>query len=866
MSLGAGISARKEIRFYRIRLQLLEKCPMDELSTALIYGFWPTFSENTVYTPSKVYAKRISSGTLLALLLVSALIFLLPTTAVVRGSTGTAQLASVDLSGDHIAGAHGIELSNVNESVYAGTSAVKYIGNGTTNYNPGADDVFAVVFNGVTFNGAQFNFYISTNGYSQINTTKGETSDISYGPTFYKANFTANCATACIAVNGTGTVPGVGKTTFYEGTYQGYKVVIGIIPIRISTAYKYIKIYDGTSTAVAVASEYIAVLPGITVDPSSGAAGIAITVSGGGFGAKTNIALNYTYDYWSWKNTESVIEGTLTSSVTNKGGWFSYDGHIVDVKQAVTPPGHGSNAYTTPILLTAVNGSKLSQAITSGAGNAVFTEWNRIFNQVTSSFHGTYYKDSPGPYGNGTESEPGYSATVPVLEAFVTGSIGIEGNYTYAGSTVTVTLGANTKTVTSNTISGHFIANITVPDLPIGYQTVKVSSDGVAYYFSIYVEPTLVLTPYSGPTSGCVPTGSSATCNTDGTTVTVAAYGFKADKIIWIYWDSIRLYDGLAFNVANATTNSAGSFTSTASFKVPNPTFGGVHEVYAVANSTTTYPGHNATIGTIEEYYTSSATFTVTPSLVATPSTLNSNQPGFINVHVEGLTPGQQYMIEIDHALYSYIYGLDSDGYTGNGRINFTSSGFTPGLQQIEITPIAAYFYYSGYYYYSENNYSTPAAWTYFNVTTTGDYISNEIAGISGSVTTAANKAFATFSSEISNIQTAVDTSIPTDITTSQTAVQQSITNAVSSIQSSISNAVTTIQGYITSGDASLSSAISTVGTSASTAASEATTAATNSMNASNGSSTAQTYVLVVAVLAAITLVLELAILVRKLS
>jgi len=77
-----------------------------------------------------------------------------------------------------------------------------------------------------------------------------------------------------------------------------------------------------------------------------------------------------------------------------------------------------------------------------------------------------------------------------------------------------------------------------------------------------------------------------------------------------------------------------------------------------------------------------------------------------------------------------------------------------------------------------------------------------------------------------------------------------------------VSSAVTQMQSQLTSISSSITSLTSAVQT-ATSAAQGAQTAATN---ANNSVSSTQTYVLVVAVLAAITLVLELAILVRKLS
>lgn len=86
-----------------------------------------------------------------------------------------------------------------------------------------------------------------------------------------------------------------------------------------------------------------------------------------------------------------------------------------------------------------------------------------------------------------------------------------------------------------------------------------------------------------------------------------------------------------------------------------------------------------------------------------------------------------------------------------------------------------------------------------------------------------------------------------------------------SAIQTSLTGITNTLS-QVTSSLSSISGALGTLQTTANNAATQAQNAATNASNAASAVSSTQTYVLVVAVLAAITLVLELAILVRKLS
>ena len=95
----------------------------------------------------------------------------------------------------------------------------------------------------------------------------------------------------------------------------------------------------------------------------------------------------------------------------------------------------------------------------------------------------------------------------------------------------------------------------------------------------------------------------------------------------------------------------------------------------------------------------------------------------------------------------------------------------------------------------------------------------------------------------------------------SQSAIQTSLTGITNTL-TGVTNSLTSITNSLSS----ISGALSTLQTTANNAATQAQNAATQASNAASAVSSTQTYVLVVAVLAAITLVLELAILVRKLS
>jgi len=92
-----------------------------------------------------------------------------------------------------------------------------------------------------------------------------------------------------------------------------------------------------------------------------------------------------------------------------------------------------------------------------------------------------------------------------------------------------------------------------------------------------------------------------------------------------------------------------------------------------------------------------------------------------------------------------------------------------------------------------------------------------------------------------------------------------SLSSAITGVSSAVgglSTGITNIQSSLTS----ITNTLSSINTAVGNAATDASNAATDASNAQSAISSTTTYVLVVAVLAAITLVLELAILVRKLS
>ena len=866
-------------------------------------------------TQKSVNVRKASSLTILALLALSALLVFIPgvVNATITGDATLGGANSLSTPTEFTPATTTINVTAGSDAVsdIAGTTCVS----ATSCITAGAE-VFAINFTGVGFSTNGFWLYMSPNVEDNINPSLG---DIEYAGPFTVSSVHASSFTEY--GNFVDSFTGLNET-FYAGKY----LLTGPLPLEINSSDIYIKIYDGgcgapgtftsctLGTSIAEPEQSINVQPGIVVSPDGMPvglpAGTPVTVYGGGFTSGDVVNITYSFPFTSWVDTKSctgpsnTCYGTLAGPITvPHDGIFSKAATMADTKQSYNLKSASGTFPFVSITLWAYkpNVADLWPTITGVYNYAqeqiappVFNETTRVFNQVASYQRGVstpYEQDNFGVYGNDTGYQNDlyyYGTATHPLNVYIYGSIGIAGNYQYYDTPIKVTISNYTGTLTiagsqtTSNATGYYSLNVTVPIITAGAHTVFVSTDSVNYTFSINVLPTLILSPSSGPTSGCNGSLGTTNCSPGGTRVTVTAYGFPASATIWVYWYG-KLYEESSpyWNLVNTTTSSNGEL-SPASFNVPSPTYGGDHYVYAVSNITEAYPGNRTDdIGT----FVSSAPFYVEPSLVASPSTINSNvmspinsnSTGFINVSVEGLAPYTSYLIQIDHSFWGTITGeVDYSAYlyNGNGEFNFTAAGFSPGVHQVELTPMQPYYDYGAESYnyggcfacVNSYNYTGPAAWTYFNVTTNGDYISNEINGIASSVTNSVNNALASWTTTLNNIQTAVTTNIPNDITTSQAAITTAITQAQTAIAGDITNAQTAITNAINSAQTSLSSAIANVQSTANTASSEATQAANNSSSASSGASTAQTYVLVVAVLAAITLVLELAILVRKLS
>ncbi|MEM3832331.1 MAG: hypothetical protein QW128_01855 [Thermoprotei archaeon] len=487
---------------------------------------------------------------------------------------------------------------------------------------------FAIIFyrntSLVTFSGAQFSLVISKDGYSQLSSD-----DKVYAGPFNVADLNTN---KTIIVN---TPLGSEKFYTYYGTVSGttYKLLIGPISIFVSKDYKYIKIFDGSSTSVAVSAQIVDILSTLFITPSKGGAGTPVTVKGVAFPPNSIIELNYT--------SPDAIKGRIAYVTTNSSGMFTYGPFpIADLKGKFV-----SNSTTVP-----------SDSITIGANGTMatvpFTEYQRAFVKFRSWDQTmTRQIDSATTpyYGNGT---------VTHLKALVFGKIVVSGKYFYANSPVKLYVGTTLLASANTNGTGFFNVTFTVPELPSGPAMVKVlDGNNVLYYFNLTILPTLILSPYKGPV---------------GTTVTATAYGFPANSAIYLYWENVT-YGTLEYKwLFNATTGANGKFNVTVTFTVPH-TYGGPHSV----NATSSYQGTNSTTltGVI-----ASAVFTVTPKLKIMSDGL-SNTGAVHTIAGSGLDPTVKFALLVDNSLMNVV---KANG-TGDLLVPFTDAGFRPGLHVVSV-------------------------------------------------------------------------------------------------------------------------------------------------------------------------------------
>ena len=696
-------------------------------------------------------------------------------------------------------------------------------------------------FGVVSFSGGQFYLVWSADGFSQISS-----GDFKYTPTFTTAqlhNLTAP------------------YTTVTDGDFEwviGNDWVNGSIPKNIAGGHYYIKCFDGSATSVAVTDNYINILPSFEVVPDWGPGGTAITLKGYAFTGSAKVNLSY------WDPIEGEYVTIKNLLALNAKGQFNYSMIAPDMKQVLTPDGEQSIGYDT-ITFRAIDNKTEYGAL--GELDFDFTEYQRGLIQVADEL-----ADFEGGYLFGNETDFGaLGVTLEVLDDLI-----ISGQYFYPGNVTVWWEGTSQIGTVLTNGSGFFNKTFTVPITSVGLHWVVLKDKNVKFAFQVEVIPTLILIPEEGPI---------------GTVVTVKAYGFEEDTAFYIYWYEKVYDDGTWYWLANVTTGSNGQFNKTVTFTVFH-TYGGIHDVSA----TTTYEGEEFD-GDLDEYAT--AEFTVTARLRVVPSTIK-NDGSLVSVIGDGLRVEDTWSNSYAHYLMNIDNqwtGAGSGGYyssgvlkcnnTGDMIFKFVAAGFNPGVHVVSL-----YGYTRGEVYPSDDSEPyhdsfEPEAFALFTVTGPSDdtqVILTQLTAMQTSLNTKLNDLstqMTSVSSAVSALNTLLSKGV-SDIRADITGVKGDVkalsdaqTSGFNSVNSAIGTCCTSMTSSIDNLGKSLSSKIDSLNTNLGKSVSDNANSIQQSIQSAQKATSDDikksvgdqgTLLLLIAILVAITLVVELAIMISRLS
>jgi len=337
------------------------------------------------------------------------------------------------------------------------------------------------------------------------------------------------------------------------------------------------------------------------------------------------------------------------------------------------------------------NDTGIDQGTLDNDAAAIFWETQSYFTSLNIDGHNrTDFLNNTGPY-----------------DVYVFSDITLKGGFWCVScGHVTVTVDGIALGTFSLNNDGNFTATFVIPELSNGNHVIKVNDCSKTWTFNITVNPTLIVTPESGPV---------------GTVITVTAYGFDPENVYYLYWAGLCATEedsGLTgYNarvwIANATVGSNGKFNMSEpiTYVVPH-VVGGYHDVEAWVDVNWTQvalDGYNYTIlpnwelwpGAGYEY--AEDQFYVTPTITVNPSTFANDGTTFW-VNGTGFDPQLAYTINVDNNAYSVPnFGYEFEFYDwgwvynpsgsvvasdlcGDLSIQLVKAGFRPGLHVVSLT------------------------------------------------------------------------------------------------------------------------------------------------------------------------------------
>jgi hypothetical protein len=708
-------------------------------------------------------------------------------------STGTADLAVGNAP--YLNQVSSTQASAFNVSVKGGSSTVVLVDNAPPAFSPAF-----LLFNltGVTFSGSQFFLYVGNNGLSQICTGPG----VPAGCTAADFQFAGPFNVADLAGSPKNVTGG-----YSIGTFSGVKYVEGPIPSNLSGGNYYIKVFDGSSTSVAVSAQFIQIVPNLVLTPTAGPPGG--TVTGTGYGYSSSGTVNITY---------GSVSVNITASAT---GSFNYSFSAPDLGTPGAPLVYHNSMTQSPAASQPLSVSAFDYG-TGLSASATYSEYYRDFAYILS------YNPSgvPQPVTQGPGNSPPPYSNSSTVNAYVLQEFDIAGDnwnptanmsFTFDGTPVSPYASSGAPNAT-----GYFWANFTVPVAALGTHYLTVFDATANMTINLAVQTTFLVTPTSGP---------------QGITVTANGYGYTASAAVTAWWFGTALASPVVVGGAsgdqillfNGSAGSNGAFSFT--FTVPANVYGGSHSILAndsagvaaaAAFKVTTSWSLSSTSGSLGSPIT-----ILGVGLAVGTSTYYATDANFtaVNGSTTGATAAS-YSITYDNA-YSFanIFG----NATGGGSNSLVAAG-VPMVHYVGV--------------WSAGAQNTQVASLPFNVT--------------GSTTEGA-AIQASLSQLLAN-----DQNIMGSLSSLSTAVAAN-GNAISGLGTqltAISNAIGSLQTSVTqigNTQATQGQTLASIQTSVGTLATQQ-----GLTNVSSMLSNVSTYLLVAIVLAAIVLVLEIVILIRK--
>jgi hypothetical protein len=564
----------------------------------------------------KISMRKSLAIFILATLLLPMLTFAAPVSA----STGHPAIGTYNGSGNFI-----IATTSVN--VTAGDMIVEAIDGASAPFVGYLTIVFAINSTLlVDFSGAQFDLYMSKNGYSNLTAD-----DVLYASGFSVSDLSLAYGLATgISTYRMGSMDdfyiGTVTNTTAEGT-TSYKVLSGPIPFDITNDYQFIKIFDGSATLIAAAG-VVNVQPALDITPDYGPACAEVTISGVALSADT--LYNITYQNGS----------LIGQAYTDSQGTFTFTWNMIDLMNDHCMD--GGYALVTIDVVVASTGAFV--------GTLYFGELSRELWGIWVAGNTADYPD----FGNGTREGVG------CINAHIFDTLHIEGDHWCPTSDVVIAIDGSVIGTFSANGTGYFNGTgMTIPVLTMGPHTLTVSQGNFFYQYCLNINPTLLVIPASGP------------C---GTLMEFEAYGFPEGNV-YLYWYGICYDEPVLVWFSNATVGSDGQFNVSVTYEVP-ATYGGVHTIYAYDS----YYGTSMGSDSLEPI--STADFTVTPSLWVLPDPVDMDGSLF-TVYGCGFDPTIGYYPDTSASEFNpYTVYCDCCGQL---QVDIVAAGLRPGLHSFAL-------------------------------------------------------------------------------------------------------------------------------------------------------------------------------------